>query len=46
MSHPVFHWLLHKVEALPAGVELMFVRAFEVQQVTDNLKGITDKNID
>lgn len=45
-SHPVFHWFLHKVEALPAGVKLMFVRTFEVQQVADNLKGVTDKNID
>lgn len=40
ISHPVFHWFLHKVEALPAGVKLMLVRTFEMQQVADDLKGI------
>lgn len=43
ISHSVFHWFLHKIEALPAGVKLMFVRTFEVQQVADNLKGIAHK---
>lgn len=46
ISYSVFHWFLHKVEALPARVKLMFVRTFEVQQVADNLGGITDKDID
>lgn len=40
ISHPVFHWFLHKVEALPAGVKLVLVRTFEMQQVADDLKGI------
>jgi len=40
MSHSVFHRFLHKVEALPAGVKLMLVRTFEVQEVADNLRSI------
>lgn len=43
MSHSVFHGFLHKVEALPPGVKLVFMRAFEMQQVTDDLQDITDK---
>lgn len=45
-SHPVFHRLLHKVEALPSRVKLMFVRPFEVQQITDNLEEISDEGSD
>lgn len=37
ISHPVLHGLLNQVEAFPTGVKLMFVRAFEMQQVTDDL---------
>lgn len=37
ISHPVLHGLLDQVEALPARVKLLFVGAFEVQQVTDDL---------
>lgn len=37
-SYSVLHWLLHEVEALPARVELVLVRAFEVQQVANDLE--------
>lgn len=37
IAHPVLHGLLDQVEALPARVKLLFVGAFEVQQVTDDL---------
>ena len=36
-AHSVLHRFLHEVEPLPAGVELVLVGAFEVQQVTDDL---------
>ena len=37
LAHSVLHRFLHEVEPLPAGVKLVLVGAFEVQQVTDDL---------
>lgn len=38
VTHSVLHWFLDEVEALPARVKLVFVGAFEVQKVANDLK--------
>lgn len=36
--YPVLHGLLDQAETLPAGVKLVFMRAFKVKKVTDYLQ--------